>query len=138
MPRRWRSSTEAVSEPSGPAHTRGAATPPHNLADVLARRHGLRSMDRPITPAINSTNRGLSDTRRAFFVISRACAPKDGIAPATAAHARGFRTEFAADSLLEGTGFEPSVPRGKCPTLRVSAVLSAGIRSPCKSQRSGP
>jgi hypothetical protein len=62
MPRRWRSSTEAVSEPTGPAHTGGAATPPHNLADVLARRHGLRSMDRPITPAINSTNRGLSDT----------------------------------------------------------------------------
>ncbi len=43
-----------------------------------------------------------------------------------------------AVSPLEGTGFEPSVPRGKCPTLRVSAVLSAGIRSPCKSQRSGP
>jgi alpha-ketoglutarate-dependent 2,4-dichlorophenoxyacetate dioxygenase len=53
-------------------------------------------------------------------------------------HSNQFRTEFAADSLLEGTGFEPSVPRGKCPTLRVSAVLSAGIRSPCKSQRSGP
>ena len=29
---------------------------------------------------------------------------------ATAAHARGFRTEFAADSPLEGAGFEPSVP----------------------------
>src|SRR5271169_6737853 len=49
--------------------------------------------------------------------------------------ARGAATaRFAADSLLEGT-FEPPVPRGKCPTLRVSAVLSAGIRSPCKSQR---
>ena len=46
--------------------------------------------------------------------------------------------QFVADSPLEVTGFEPSVPRGKCPTLRVSAVLSAGIRSPCKSQRSGP
>jgi hypothetical protein len=30
---------------------------------------------------------------------------------------------FAADSPLEGTGFEPSVPRGKGPTLRVSVLF---------------
>jgi hypothetical protein len=57
---------------------------------------------------------------------------------AETAEAAHPKLRFAGDSPLEGTGFEPSVPRGKCPTLRVSAVLSAGIRSPCKSQRSGP
>src|SRR6202040_3718460 len=30
---------------------------------------------------------------------------------------------FARDSPLEGTGFEPSVPRGKGPTLRVSVLF---------------
>src|ERR1700738_91312 len=30
---------------------------------------------------------------------------------------------FALDSPLEGTGFEPSVPRGKGPTLRVSVLF---------------
>ena len=63
MPRRWRSSTEAVSEPSGrPTLAVLQRRLAHILADVLARRHGLRSMDRPITPAISSTNRGLSNT----------------------------------------------------------------------------
>src|SRR5207244_11777498 len=37
------------------------------------------------------------------------------------------RVRFAADSPVEGSGFEPSVPRGKGPTLRVS-VLSDGRR----------
>jgi hypothetical protein len=31
--------------------------------------------------------------------------------------------KFAYDSLLEGAGFEPSVPRGKSPTLRVSVLF---------------
>ncbi len=39
------------------------------------------------------------------------------------AHARGFRTEFAADSPLEGDGFEPSVPHKKQP------FLAAPVRS---------
>jgi hypothetical protein len=34
----------------------------HISADALARRHGLRKRDPPITPAMNSTNRGLSNT----------------------------------------------------------------------------
>jgi hypothetical protein len=34
-----------------------------------------------------------------------------------------FSIEFARDSLLEGTGFEPSVPRWKGPTLRVSVLF---------------
>jgi hypothetical protein len=31
--------------------------------------------------------------------------------------------QFVVDSPLEGTGFEPSVPRGKGPTLRVSVLF---------------
>jgi uncharacterized membrane protein (UPF0182 family) len=35
----------------------------------------------------------------------------------------------APDSTLEGTGFEPSVPRGKGPTLRDALVLCDGDSS---------
>jgi len=38
------------------------------------------------------------------------------------------RTEFAADSLLEGTGFEPSVP-GKSDEAFRTASARAGVRS---------
>src|SRR6266446_6431848 len=46
------------------------------------------------------------------------CAARHGIAPATAAHARGSRTEFAADLPLEGSGFEPSVPLPRLSSIR--------------------
>ena len=38
-------------------------------------------------------------------------------------YSRRSRSGFVADSLLEGTGFEPSVPRGKGRTLRVSVLF---------------
>jgi predicted site-specific integrase-resolvase len=79
------------------------------------------------TQAYKEKVSGARTDRRQLFRMLK------GVAPGGARRGR-----FVRDSPLEGTGFEPSVPRGKCPTLRVSAVLSAGIRSPCKSQRSGP
>src|ERR1700751_6058217 len=36
---------------------------------------------------------------------------------------REVRNRWFADSALEGTGFEPSGPRGKGPTLRMSVLL---------------
>jgi hypothetical protein len=40
---------------------------------------------------------------------------------------QGEEVGFATDSPVEGTGFEPSVPRGKGPTLRVSVLLRSRL-----------
>jgi hypothetical protein len=60
------------------------------------------------------------------------CAARHGIAPATAAHACGFRTEFAADSPLEEEGFEPPVPLGPSHLSRHGFVARRGGRSRSK------
>jgi hypothetical protein len=52
----------------------------------------------------------------------------------TANGGRWYATRFAHDSSLEGTGFEPSVPRGKGPALRVSvSALASRSASSCSA-----